>query len=831
VKPFRDIRIRRWAAVLAILTSLGVLLAVAAFRLLTGLPVPRSSGEIVARGLRAPVEVLFDRWGVPHVYARDVDDAWFAAGYLQARERLWQMELYRRAASGRLSELFGEATLPADRRFAALALRRAAEAEWAAASPDVRLALARHAAGVNALIEGLGRFGRPLEFQLLGVTPEPWTPVDALAIGKLMAWRLAENRHGELVRGALRNAIGDVETARLMGPLPAWAPAVLGVPGAPRGPAAPRAGRTPGIRTTTARVGELPAGLEWLATTARPAGSNSWVIAGRRTRSGRPLLANDPHLGIELPSIWYELHLVASGLDVTGATIPGEPFVVIGHNQWIAWGLTNTGADVQDFYVEDVDFAARTYLYENEWRPLGVRRATIGVRGRSSPEVYEIFSTRHGPLIATEADWEEPPVFTARDGRPSVRPLALRWAAVSTGQSAGAFAGIDRARNWDEFLDSVRRFGAPSQNFVYADVGGNIGYAMSGALPVRAQGDGSVPVPGWTAAYEWVGRVPLSRLPARLNPPSGQIVTANNEVDPSWGVMTRDWVAPFRAKRIADLLGTRTGLDAAAMGRIQRDVYAEGARPLLGALEHAARSRAIAAAEPQARDAIDELRRWNGQVDGRPVATLFQAFEHALWRRTFADELTPALFQQLFEYGLDERYAGVYSILDDPQSPWWDDIATIDRLETRDDIMILAAADAVLALQMKFGDRAAWSWTRLHAAAFSHPLGAGGPMLDWFFSRGPVPVGGNSSTIAKASIDRRRPFRVSDVASYRQVIEAGAWDRTLAVNTTGQSGHARSPHYFDQNPLWARGAYRQFPFSRAAVERAHESRLLLTPEK
>jgi penicillin amidase len=819
---------------LAILTSLGLVLAAAALRVVTGIPIPSTRGEIAVPGLRAPVEVLYDRWAVPHVYAGDAEDAWFAAGYLQARERLWQMELYRRAASGRLSELFGEATLPADRRFAALELRRAAEAEWAAASPDVRTALVRHAAGVNGAIKRLGRFGRPLEFQLLGVTPEPWTPIDALAIGKLMAWRLGENRHGELLRGALAREFGDTEATRLMGPLPPWAPSVLGTPETPRplAPAPAPVKRSPAVRTTVASaITRLPAGLEWLATDARPAGSNSWAIAGRRTSSGRPLLANDPHLAIELPSIWYEMHLVASGLEVAGATIPGEPFVIIGHNQWIAWGLTNTGADVQDFYVEDVDFASRRYLYENEWLPLRVRRATTKVRGRAAPDVYEVFSTRHGPLMATETDWEEPPVFSARDGRPRVRPLALRWEAASAGESAGAFARIDRARNWDEFLDALRLFGAPSQNFVYADVAGNIGYAMSGVLPMRAQGDGSVPVPGWTAAYEWVGQVPASRLPARLNPPSGQIVTANNEIAPGWGLMTRDWAAPFRAKRILDLLGTRTGLDAAAMGRIQRDVYGEGARQLLDALERAAQSPAMAAAEPQAREAVAELRRWDRQVDGRPVVALFQAFEHALWRRTFADELGPGLFQQLFEYGLDERYVGLYAILDDPQSAWWDDVATVDRHETRDDIMVLGAADAVLALQMKFGDRAGWSWNRLHAASFSHPLGGGGPILDWFFSRGPVPVGGNSSTIAKASIDRRRPYRVSDVASYRQIVEAGAWDRTLAVNTTGQSGHPRSPHYFDQNPLWAHGAYRPFPFSRSAVEQAHESRLLLTPER
>ena len=250
----------------------------------------------------------------------------------------------------------------------------------------------------------------------------------------------------------------------------------------------------------------MPDGLEWLDETARPGGSNSWVVAGTRTATGRPLLASDPHLGIEMPSIWYEMHLVATDLDVAGATIPGAPFVVIGHNATIAWGLTNTGADVQDFYVEDVDFTSRRYLYNNQWLPLEVQIVNIGVRGRDKPEVYRIFKTRHGPLIATEREWEEPPVFSAADGHPTDRPLALRWDALTIGESAGAFLGMNRAANWDDFLDAVRRFGAPSQNFVYADTVGNIGYAMSGALPIRAQGDGSMPAPGWTGTYEWIGR-------------------------------------------------------------------------------------------------------------------------------------------------------------------------------------------------------------------------------------------------------------------------------------------------------------------------------------
>jgi penicillin amidase len=529
-----------------------------------------------------------------------------------------------------------------------------------------------------------------------------------------------------------------------------------------------------------------------------------------------------------MPSLWYEMHLVAADLDVAGATIPGEPFVIIGHNRRIAWGLTNSGADVQDFYVEDVDFARRRYLYRGEWQPLAIERRDITVRGRPAPEGYDIVSTRHGPIVALEGDWEEVPVLDDRS-RPKSRPLALRWDAVARGESAGAFEAINRAGSWQEFVDAVRRFGAPSQNFVYADVAGNIGYAMSGELPVRASGDGSIPMPGWTGASEWIGAITSDKLPTLLNPPSGRIVTANSEIDRGWsGTMTRDWTAPFRTTRIIDQIGERADIDARRAMELQGDVHSPMADRLMDALERASRGPAMKRAEPESTTAVERLRLWDRRVDGRPVVTLYEAFVRALWRRTFADDMDAALFTQFMEYGLAEYYAGVLPLLDDPDARWWDDIATVDRRELRDDILLLAAADALLDLRKQFGDEANWSWDRVHAAHFTHPLAAGGRVLGWFFSRGPVPVTGDSWTVQKNSVDRRQPYGVGDIASYRQVIDVGAWDSTRAVNTTGQSGHPGSPHYFDQNALWSRDEYRTFPFSRTAVEQARAARLLLT---
>ena len=821
--------VRRWLVRFVLLTIGALVLAVAGLWLLFRGTVPPLEGQLALPGLKTPVEILFDRYGIPHVYARDPDDAWMALGFLHGRERAWQMEVYRRATGGRLSEIFGPATVRADKRLLALGLRRAASAEWQTATPAVRTALQRYADGVNAALTSMGRWGGPPEFQLLRLAPEPWTPVDSLAVARLLAWRLAENRRGELVRGLLGRAVGASAANTLMGPLPPDAPTIIQGPGRVAPPTTQSPVEAPVGPLARLESPPLPAGLEWLDVTARAGGSNSWVLAGSRTATGRALLANDPHLNVEMPSIWYEAHVIAADVDVAGVTLPSTPFVIIGHNKRIAWGLTNTGADVVDFYIEDVDMDKRQYLYRGAWQPLTISRFTIGVRGQH-PEAYEVFSTIHGPLVATETAWEDPPDLTNASGRLKPKPLALRWEALRQGETAAAFDALNRAGRWTEFLEAVRRFGAPSQNIVYADVDGHIGYAMSGRVPIRSAGDGGTPVPGWTGEYEWKGVVPPDQLPSVLDPPSGQIVTANAEIDRNWPrPMTRDWTAPFRTMRIVDRLGAMGMATMDDMRHLQADVRAVSADRLLSAVEAAAKSPKFAKADPDARMAIERLRLWDRQVDARPVVALYQAFLRAMWRRTFADELPPDVFKDFFEYGLSERYVGLHTILDDPTSRWWNDIATIDKRENRDDIVLLAAGDAVRAMRLKFGDESGWSWDRLHALRFRHPLGAGGRILDWFFSRGPLPVVGDSTTVRKATIDASAPFVVTELSSYRQILDIGQWDRTLAVNTTGQSGNPMSAHYFDQASLWRAGGYRVFPFSRQAVEQAKVSRLLLTP--
>jgi penicillin amidase len=805
---------------------------------------PVLDGEQQVSGLVGPVEVIFDQYGVPHVYAGGAEDAWAAAGMLHARERLWQMELYRRAANGRLSEILGERALPVDKRLLTLELRRAAEAEWESASPAVRTALTRYAEGVNAQMAlAVGR-SKPLEFQILRFDPAPWTPVDSLIVGRLLAWRLAENHHAELVRSALASRFGMADAQRLAGTYPATAPTVIqrsaSAPAPPPVPPAPPARKPAGVSPGRTGLGgspiarreeksRWPAGLEWLDPGARRGLSNNFVASGARTTSGRPLLANDPHLQIEFPSVWYEMHLVAAEFDVMGVTIPGAPFVIIGHNARVAWGVTNTGADVQDLYIERVDLARRRYFAGGQWHPVQVIPAEIPVRDRQA-EPFEVWRTRHGPIHAEVGlDWEEPPAWLTRGNERTGerRVFAMRWDV--SGETAGAFEAINRAANWREFTAAVERFTAPSQNFVYADVDGNIGYAMSGVLPLRSSGSGMTPVDGERGDGEWVGHVNPSALPRAFNPAAGYITSSNNEIDRLWsGTITRDWAAPFRAIRLHQQLSKeKLGLGDAA--QLQNDLMSVAAERVLAGAEAAIkRGRASGASEISIR-ALEQLQAWDRKVDARPVAALYQAFEDALWRRTFADEMGEELFDVFYEWAGAERPSGLYAIIDESGVKWFDDIGTIDRRETRDDIFLLAARDAMERLERDHGSFDDWNWGAIHAARFTHPLSPGGMPLRWLFDRGPSEISGDGTTVMRVSFNRLRPYQAWEIPSWRQVLDVGNWDESQVVLPAGQSGHPLSPHYFDQNEMWRLGKYRVQPFTRAAVDAARAHRLLLLP--
>ncbi len=797
---------------------------------------PALDGQLALPGLAGPVEVLIDGYGVPTAYARDAEDAWFAAGVLHARDRLWQMELYRRVTRGRLSEVMGETTLAIDQRFLTLGLRQAAAEEWSRATPAVRTALERYAEGVNAVASTLTGRQRPLEFQVLGIMWTSWTPEDSLAVGRLLAWRLAENHQAELVRGAVAAKLGEGAARELGGRYPADGPAILG--GAPLPPPPTSAeGASPtrpeGPSPTEARRAEAswPAGLEWLRPGVKRGNSNNWVVAGRRTTSGRAILANDPHLPIEFPSAWYELHLVAAGLDVTGVTVPGVPFIVLGHNARVGWGITNTGADVQDLFLERIQVGNKRAFHRGEWIPVEVTPADIPVRGHSRPFPFEVWKTRNGPIFADVGlEWEAPPSWLSPEGRPADErgAYSIRWDAG--GDLAVSFEALNRATDWASFTAAVESFALPSSNLVYVDVDGNIGYAMSGHLPVRAAGDGSFPVDGGSGAGAWTGAVPPASLPRVINPPAGFIASANNEIDRKFpGLITKDWAAPFRATRLVEQLSKPESVDLDAMLALQNDRRSLAADAVLAGLEGAITAGRARGTEASAVAVLDLLAQWDRVVDARPVVSLYEAFEDALWRRTFIDEMDEPLFMAFYEWAGAERFAGLHVVLGDRRSRWFDDITTVDRRETRDEIMLLAARDAEERLQADYGGGAGRAWDQVHAARFEHPLGGAAFPLRWLFNRGPVPVAGDGTTVMRISWNRRRPFAAWEYPSWRQVFHAGHWDESRVSLPSGQSGHPLSPHYFDQNETWRDGGYRLQPFSRAAVQSASRHRLLLLP--
>ncbi|HEX5948752.1 MAG TPA: penicillin acylase family protein, partial [Actinomycetota bacterium] len=522
---------------------------------------PPVEGDVRAPGLRGPVEVIRDQWGVPHIYAEDIHDLWFAQGFVMASERLFQIDFMTRLGSGRLAELFGDLALPIDRFARTVGWNRAARrsaARWD--DPSLEMAAAFEG-GIRAWTEAMP--APPVEYRFLGLEPLEVSDAELSFLGAagsaFMAWSLSRNWDTELLRGEIAERLGPDAAATLfpdLGPEPA--PVVAGTDDGPD-------------RLALLREAHLPPSGQ---------GSNNWVVDGSRSVTGRPLLANDPHLVAQLPSVWFECHLMAPGIDVTGVALPFSPGIVIGHNERIAWGFTNTEGDVQDLYVERLSEDGAAAEYEGTWEPLTVYREEIAVRGRDEPEVLEVRETRHGPLIDSYLIGVSEPTVVGGDLR---HTYALRWVGAEHLIEPSTVHRVNVAGTWEEFRGAVRGWVCPGQNMVYADVDGNIGFQATGMYPVRREGDGSIPVPGWLARFEWEGWVPFDELPRSLNPERGFLCTANNKIhdDAYPHLLTRDFLPPYRARRIAELLAERAVHDRESFALIQRDTVSLSARQIV----------------------------------------------------------------------------------------------------------------------------------------------------------------------------------------------------------------------------------------------------------
>jgi penicillin G amidase len=732
---------------------------------------PQVDGEIVVAGLERPVSIVRDRWAIPHIEAASLLDATFALGFVHAQDRLFQMEFRRRLGAGRLAEVVGAAALPTDRFMRTLGLYRRAEASIAHLGPETAAWLEAYAAGVNAYLDG--RSGPlPPEFLILRHgRVEPWRPADSLVWLRLMMLDLGANHRDELLRARLARRLSDAQIADVWPDYPGDAPITL----------VELARRLPWEELAAALPSEPPAA----------AGSNAWVVSGSRTAGGFPLLANDPHLGLQAPGVWYLAHLKTPEIELAGASMAGVPGIVIGHNGTIAWGLTNTGADVQDLFVERLDPDDPTrYLIPGGTAAFETRDEVIRID--DAPAVtLTVRETRHGPVISD---------LLPDAGRlfPGGTVLALAWTALAEDDlAAGGLLKIGQARDWEQFVGALRDVGAPIQNIHYADAAGHIGLIAPGRVPIRRDGDGRWPVPGWTGAYDWTGWVPFEALPRTLDPPDGVLFNANNRVVPEDYpyLLTADWEAPYRARRLARLLD-RSGFGVGDFAAIQADelsLLAQDLLPIMLAAEPSG---------PETAQAMARLEAWDRVM--RPDAAeplLFAAWYRELSRLVYADELG-----DLFDGFWRVRPQFMSRILTDRQI-WCDDIGT-DPVETCAQRAAAALEAALADLSARLGDDAdRWRWGEAHRARMVHPIFEDLPVLGPLFEI-EVATGGDSVTVNVGHFsprDQRRPFASTHAATYRAIYDLADLGRSRFITATGQSGNPLSPHYRDLTALWAAG--------------------------
>jgi penicillin amidase len=774
-------------------------------------PQARANGKSTLVGLRAPVEVIRDRWGIPHIYAENDHDLMYAQGFVHAQERLWQMDYNRRLASGRLAEIIGPQALPLDRWIRILGLRRAAERDRLILEPHVSQLLEAYVMGVNARI-AQGRL--PVEFSLLRYRPESWTITDTLVWAKMMAWTLSGNWESELLRAHLVAKLGPELAAELEPDMSSHWPSIL----------------HPGVDYTTTGMAALER-----AKSAKPyvgpgpydgLGSNSWVLGGNRTASGRPLLANDMHLFLSIPAIWFENHLVGGDLDVTGVSFPGVPGVIVGHNPYVAWGFTNGFADVQDLYMEHLrrdDRGDVQYEFKGEWHDATVIQEHIKVRGEDTA-VEEVIQTPHGPIVNSLAG-----DFAGE------QPLALRWTTLESERMFLALYKMNRARNCREFREALRYWSSPAQNTVYSDTEGNIGYTFAGRVPIRAKGEGLVPVPGWIGEYEWTGYIPFEELPHLYNPPQGYILTANNRVvDQDYPYfISREFVVGERAERIAELIESQARIDLDYIQGMQFDQVSLFARNV------AKHIREIQAEDPELAAVVGVLQDWNGEISSSsPAVAIYEVFNLRLMDLILKDKLgdlairytgkgpTPVLAEMsIFSQRAREW---LQTILEQPESHWF----ALGHGETRDEVLRIALQETVEYLKGELGPQARdWTWGKLHRLVFAHPLGQG-TMMDRVFNRGPYPVGGDNSTIWLTSFSKL-DLRTENLVGppFRFIADLGDWRNSLGLLAPGQSGHPGSQHYADQVDAWFTKGYHPMLFNREDIEGNVSAVLHLLPSE
>lgn len=830
---------------------------------------PQTEGELRLDGLQAEVTIQRDASGVPTIMANSSHDLFFAQGFVHAQDRFFEMDFRRHVTAGRVAEMFGESQAGTDAFLRTLGWRKVAEEEVAQMDDVTRGYYESYADGVNAYLSSRSGSELSLEYAVLGIqnpgyAPEPWEPADSVAWLKAMAWDLRGNIEDETERALLtaRLADGGEDAAQLDATLdqlyppypfdenPVIVPTISTVPAldtdaepaafstAPADPELQQAVTTVDwteasdvIEAASLLVGDVGEGI----------GSNSWVVSGDLTESGMPLLANDPHLGASLPSVWYQVQLRCASVsdecpfDVGGFSFSGLPGIVIGHNQHVAWGFTNLTTDVTDLYVERIE--GDQYWRDGALVPLEERTETIRVAGGDDIELT-IRSTGHGPLISGLVDdftslADDPGPGLVAGGATASAPggedaefaVSLRWTALDPGTTGTAIFALSTAQDFDDFRVAASLFDVPAQNLIYADTEGNIGYQTPGRLPIRGAGDGWMPQPGWDSAYDWTGFIPFEELPVSYNPASGYIVTANNAIvaDDYRYFLSRDWDYGYRAARIAYLIERRAAagpLTAQDMRDIQMDSEMWIGKRLASALDD------IEVDGAGTEDAVDLLRDWDAQNEADSAAA---AYANVLWSN-LVQNLFVERDEPLPADGQGRLFTVVGALLDDPDDPLWTNPAIdVDR---RDEMLALSAEEAYAELSGLQGtDVTAWNWGTLHAITLtSDTLGSSGiAPVEALFNRGPYAVSGGASVVNATGWQLGESYATTTVPSMRMVVDLSDFDASTWIHLTGASGHAFDEHYTDQTADWAAGVQRPWAFSPEAVDAAAQRTLVLSP--
>ncbi len=774
---------------------------------------PPAEGEFVFDGLHGRVEIIRDRWGVPHIYADNAADGFFGQGFMHARDRLFQMEVARRLAKGTLSEIFGEMALETDKMVRTFGFLRLAREDLEHISDELAEVVQAYAAGVNAFINGMKPYYE-ISFSLLRLEPEEWKAEDTLAIMRLMVWELSHGWQGELVRAELAEAVGEEHAADWEIHYPENNPLTL-----PDGIEFNRL--DPDGKLHRARGPFL----------VRNQGSNTWVISAERSATGGVVLANDMHLKIGLPGVWYENHLITSTMKVTGVSIPGLPTVQVGHNERIAWGMTLAYTDAEDLFVERFDPKNPTrYLYKGEWREATVVEEKIPVKGKAEPVTETVLITHHGPVISPVLDYGPEMQKTAEFvERLAVQSMALRPAEIIRGWWA-----LNKAANWDDFVEAMRWISAPQLSVSYADVDGNIGYWMTGAVPIRAKGDGRVPVPGWTGEYEWVGEVPFEEMPHALNPKRGYIINTNNKVveDDYPHYLGSIWMNGYRSRRLEQYINAKQKLTLDDHAAMQVDVRSLPGEEFVEAIAD------FQSDDPEVALALRLLREWDFNLTPDSVGgAVYEVVRYTLVRNLLLPSVDEELayrimgkgFHPLMLYTSEFYGYDTVSLLRFLRSPqnWW-----VERAGGYQQWLEESFKEAIIWLYENYGDRPnKWKWGDLHKLPLVHLIGAQ-PPLNKIFNLPPLRIGGDPDTPCQTGIVPDAPYEATSFApSHRSIVDLKDWNNSRLVILAGQSGRIASPHYADMVPLWYGKRHHPMLWSREAVEAHSEGKIILKPNQ